>query len=639
MRYPFVTFPHCSGRPVRTLPEAFQATVEVRPDAVALRRLDDGTVVTWADYRAFVRDIAGGLAALGVRHGETVALLMSNRPEFHLVDTAALHLGAVPFSLYNTAPPEQIADVCGNAGNRIVITERAHLPRLARTGIPFDHIVCVDGRAPGAWSLEQLMRAADPDFDLEASWRRVRPDDLATLTYTAGTTGRPKGVELTHSNILAQLVALGEPLPADYSDRIISYLPAAHIADRITAHYAGMVRGIQVTSVPDPAQLGAALPQVRPTIVFGVPRVWQKAHAGIEKGIAAQPRASARALARWAVRTGQEAARAELAGRRPGPGLRLRHRVADRVVLSKLRRTLGMDCLRFAASGAAPIPPEVLGYFHGLGIRLTEVWGLSEAAGVTTTTSPIGTAIGTVGTPLRGAEVRLAGDGELLVRGPMVMRGYHRDQQRTERAFYQGGWLRTGDLGEIDEDGNYRVLGRLDDLINNDAGKKIAPSAIENAVRAASFLVGQVVVVGEQRPFLTALITLDADTIAADAAANGVVPAEISVLVNRPGIRRQVAEAVRAGNARVSRPEQIKRFVLLDHAWSPGSPELTPKMSVRREYVLRRYADSIRALYANEPGPDVVEVSAPDPRDAAGGRPFGAASHRRGNRERRVRRR
>ncbi|MFC3965076.1 AMP-dependent synthetase/ligase [Nocardia jiangsuensis] len=620
-RFPFVSFPHCSGRHVSTLPQAFQATAAMRPDAVALRGLDPARSYTWAQYRAAVRAVAGGLAALRVARGETIALLLANRPEFHLVDTAALHLGAVPFSLYNTAAPEQIAEVCGNAGNRVVITERALLPRLTRTGLHFAAVVCVDEPGPGAISLAQLIENADPDFDFETRWQQVRPDDLATLTYTAGTTGSPKGVELTHSNILAQLVALGEHLPADFDDRIVSYLPAAHIADRITAHYAGMTRGIQVTSLADAARMGEVLTEVRPTVLFGVPRVWQKARAGIESAIEAEPRRAKRAVAGWAVRTGSAHARVELAGGRPGPVLRLRQRIADRLVLRRIRAGIGLDHIRFAASGAAPIPAEVLAYFHGLGIRLTEVWGLSEAAGVTTTTTAGNPGLGTVGAPLRGAEVRLAADGELLVRGPMVMRGYHRDPDRTRRAFYRGDWLRTGDLGERDEAGNYRIVGRRGDMIINDSGKNIAPSRIENAVRAASFLVGNVVVFGEQRPFLTALITLDTTAIAADAASNGVVAADVAILAGRPAVRQRITEAVREGNARVSRPEQIKRFVLLDHVWEPGSPELTPKLTVRRDVVAKRYAELLETLYSEAPDRHLVtELPAPaEPRPRRSG--------------------
>ncbi|WP_054813167.1 AMP-dependent synthetase/ligase [Nocardia arizonensis] len=610
-RDPFVSFRHSSGVLVRTLPEAFQATAARHPDAIALRGFDTDRTYTWRQYATAVERIAAGLATLALHPGDTVGLLLTNRPEFHLVDTAALHLGTVPFSIYNTLPPEQVAYICTNAANRVIVTERQFLPLIRRTGLQFAHIVCVDGPAPGTLSLDHLMKLRTRGFDFHTVHHRVRPDDLATLTYTSGTTGAPKGVELTHSNILAQLVGLGDHLPADHTDRIVSYLPAAHIADRITAHYANLVRGIQVISLADPHRMADALVRVHPTVVFGVPRVWQKTHAAIATAVESAPPSATARLGRWALRVADERAGTEMAGQRPATALRLRHRVADLLVLSRIRRRIGLDELRFAASGAAPIPVRTLRFFHGLGIPLTEVWGLSEAAGVSTTTTNPNPALGSVGKPIRGAEVELAADGEILVRGPMVMRGYHNDPRRTESAFGNSDWLHTGDLGTVDRDGNLRIIGRKSEMLINDSGKNIAPGAIENAIKATSFLIGHVMAVGDTRAYLTALITLDIAAIAADAEANGVVAADVALLAARPRIRELVAEAVRAGNATVSRPEQIKRFTILDHVWEPGDPELTPKMSLRRTVITRRYAGLIDALYADPPGPDVVELASP----------------------------
>ncbi|MET8650448.1 AMP-dependent synthetase/ligase [Nocardia aurea] len=604
----FFAFQHSLGYPVYTLPEAFQATQSVRPEAIALR-VSGCKEYSWREYAREVRRITAGLAALDIRFGDTVGIMLTNRPEFHLVDTAALHVGATPFSIYNTLPPAQIAYICANAGNRIMITEQQFLPRLLQSGVAFDHIICVDGLSPGVMSLAQLVSMSAPDFDFEARWREVRPDDLATISYTSGTTGPPKGVELTHGNILAQLVGLGEHLPADHGDRIVSYLPAAHIADRITAHYAGMVRGIQVTSVADPHLMAAVLPEVRPTVLFGVPRVWQKARAAIESRIDAEPGHARKALAVWAFEIGRRAADAETRRLPRYRRLPVRRRIADALVLSRVRRQLGMDSIRFAASGAAPVSADLLAYFAGLGIRLTQVWGLSEAAGVSTTTTLDDPAFGSVGRPVHGTEIALAADGEIMVRGPMVMLGYHRDPETTARAFRAGNWLATGDLGTVDAAGNLFVVGRKSEMIINDAGKNIAPSAIENAIKAASFLIGHVMVIGEARPYLTALITLDPDAIAADAAAAGVLAADIDILVHRPGIREKVVAAVRDGNATVSRPEQVKRFILLDHAWTPGDEELTPKMSLRRYVVERNYAAAIESLYANPLAPGVVDVA------------------------------
>ncbi|MGN2638911.1 AMP-dependent synthetase/ligase [Nocardia takedensis] len=604
----FVCFRHSTGALVRTLPEAFQATRVAWPQAGALADFDSGESYTWQQYGAAVERIAEGLAALSVASGDRVGLLLANRPEFHLVDTAALHIGAVPFSIYTTLPPEEILYICDNADAAVLVTERRFMPLVRKIGLTGIPVICVDGAEPDAMSLERVMTLRRRGFDFEAGWRGVLPGDLATITYTSGTTGPPKGVELTHSNILAQLTGLAEQLPVGSDDSIVSYLPAAHIADRVTAHYGGLAHGLQVTSVADSHRLPEALLRLRPTVVFGVPRVWQKARTGVlDRLEASEPSARTR-LTRWALGVAAARAHRELHSRRVGPVLRARHRVAEALVLRRLRHRMGLDRVRFAATGAAPISLETLWFFYGLGIPITEVWGLTEGTGVSTTTTLPRPALGTVGRPLRGVELRLAPDGEIQVRGPMVMRGYHRDAYRTRLALDAGHWLRTGDIGRFDRDGNLHVVGRKSEMIINDTGKNIAPIRVENAVAAASFLIGQVMVVGEARPYLAALITLDADAIAADAAAHGVSAAEVDLLVTRPGIRDKVTEAVRRGNATVARPEQIRRFVLLDHTWEPGGPEVTPKMSLRRNVIARRYADTIETLFSDTPGPEVIEL-------------------------------
>ncbi|MGN2638401.1 AMP-dependent synthetase/ligase [Nocardia takedensis] len=602
---------------MRTLPEAFQATRAAWPDAAALVDFDTGDSYTWEQYGLAVERIAQGMAALAVSAGDCVGLLLANRPEFHLVDTAALHLGAAPFSIYTTLPPEEMRFICDNAEVVVLVTERRFMPLVRRIGLGAVRVICVDGAEPGAMSLEQLMRLRKRGFDFERSWQGVHPGDLATITYTSGTTGPPKGVELTHSNVLAQLAGLEEQLPVDFQDSIVSYLPAAHIADRVTAHYGGLVHGLRVTSVSDPHRVGEALARVRPTVVFGVPRVWQKARAAILDELeAATPSVKAR-IARWALDVAAARAHRELRSRKVGYALRVRHRLAEALVLRRLRLRMGLDRVRFAATGAAPISLEILQFFYGLGVPITEVWGLTEATGVSTTTTLPHPAMGTVGKPLRGVELRLAPDGEIQVRGSMVMRGYHRDAHRTQLAADVNGWLQTGDIGHFDRAGNLHVVGRKSEMIINDTGKNIAPAKVENAVIAASFLIGQVMVVGEGRPYLAALITLDTEAIAADATANGVTAAEVDLLVTRPGIRAKITEAVIRGNATVSRPEQIRRFVLLDHTWEPGGPEVTPKMSLRRNVIARRYAPMIDSLYSDSPGPEVIELRDPGNRSSA----------------------
>ncbi|NUS90879.1 MAG: AMP-binding protein, partial [Nocardia sp.] len=354
------TYRHRTGALVDTVPAAFQQTLTLRPDAVALRTVGGTQQITWHEYGERVRELAAGLSALGLRRGDTLAVMLTNRPEFNLLDTAALHLGATPFSVYNTCSPEQIAHAFTNAGNKIVVTEQQFLDTIRAAEVPLDHIVIVDGPAEGTTSLADLQARPDPEFDFDAAWQAVEPGDLVTIIYTSGTTGPSKGVELTHRNVLAQITALNSgPMDVGLDDRAISYLPAAHVADRISGHAINLVTGIQITTVPDPREIAAALPDARPTVFFGVPRVWQKIKGGVEAKLAAETGAR-KTIAEWAVATGIAAARADLAGTGRGPLLNLQHRVAEKLLLGKIRATLGLDDLRVASSGAAPIPPETL---------------------------------------------------------------------------------------------------------------------------------------------------------------------------------------------------------------------------------------------------------------------------------------
>ncbi|MGW4356740.1 AMP-binding protein, partial [Nocardia sp. NPDC004582] len=310
-----IGYAHASGKTVHTIPEAFQETLTLRPGQVALRTVGGTRQFTWREYGERVRAIAAGLAALGVGRGDAVGIMLTNRPEFNLVDTAALHLGATPFSIYNTSSPEQIAHLFTNAENRVVITEPAFLDVVRAAGVDMEHLVLVEGSAAGTLTLDEVEAAPHPDFDFDAAWRAVRPDDVATLIYTSGTTGPSKGVELTHRNVVAQIVGLVEgPLTVGLDDRSVSYLPAAHVADRISGHCANLFTGVQMTCVPDPREIAAALPDARPTAFFGVPRVWQKIKAGIDAKLATEASPVKKALANWALGVGAQAARADLAG-------------------------------------------------------------------------------------------------------------------------------------------------------------------------------------------------------------------------------------------------------------------------------------------------------------------------------------
>ncbi|RLK55404.1 AMP-dependent synthetase/ligase [Actinokineospora cianjurensis] len=585
-----------------TLCAAFQDTAQINPAQIALRTPGGVVSYTWRDYEQRVRSIAAGLAALGVVRGQAVGLMLTNRPEFHLVDTAVLHLGALPFSVYNTSSPDQLTHVFANAGNRIVVTERSFVP-LLRSAAPKLRLVCVDGAVEGAESLAQVEAAGSPDFDFDAAWRAVAPDDVATIIYTSGTTGPPKGVELTHANVMAVAAAVKQAFELLPGDRVVSFLPSAHIADRVASHYASILFGTEVISVADARDLATALPDARPHLFFAVPRVWQKFQLAIESAVAAEPHRLKRAIAAWSL----DVARRHL--RRPRSWyLTGCHAVADRVVLRRLRARLGLAEVKVPASGAAAIPVETLEFFWAIGIPVYEIWGMSETAGLGTSGRVGHNKIGTVGTPVHGTEVRLADDGELLIRGASVMLRYRDDPIRTAATIDPDGWVHTGDLGVIDDDGFVSIVDRKKELIITSSGKNMSPTYIENAIKAANPAISQVVAIGDNRPYICALVVLDPDAAASLAAAHN-LPTTPDALATALPIRSLVTAAIRTANTKLSRVEQVKRFHILPTYWPPGGDELTPTLKLRRKPISEKYAQTITNLYAETPTPDTVNLA------------------------------
>ncbi len=586
----------------RTLCGAFQATAAERPDDVALRTEGDSTRLTWAEYAARVAELAPGLAGLGLRRGEPLALMLRNRPEFNLVDTAAMHLGAVPFSIYNTAAPDQVRHVIDDSGARIVVTERAFLNKALRAKdqcTTVEHVVVVDGGPDGTLSLAALQMCADPGFDFESAWRAVGPDDLLTLIYTSGTTGPPKGVELTHRNLLAALRSIAQVIPAARpGGSVISFLPAAHIADRATTHYASIGLGWTVTACADMARLFACVPDARPTVFGGVPRVWEKLKTLIEAGIEAEPDERKREATRWSIDVGLRKVRAEQAGEEVGPRLAEEHRRAEAEVLSRIRERLSLEGVEWFAVGAAPTPYAVLEFFLALGIPICELWGMSETSAISTVNPPGRIKLGTVGPPLPGVELRIAADGEVLVRGETVMRGYRNLPEETAEAFTDDGWLRTGDIGELDADGFLRIVDRKKELIINAAGKNMSPANIEATVKEASPLIDVACVIGEGRAYNTALIALDPDSLPAFAARNGIENPAPALMATDERVTAEIGRAIDRANERLARVEQIKRFTIARDEWEPGGDELTPTAKLRRKPISAKYAAEIEAMYA-----------------------------------------
>ncbi|MEV0032601.1 fatty acid--CoA ligase FadD11 [Nocardia sp. NPDC050793] len=593
---------------------AFQRVAAIDPDAVAVRSIGGEQSLTWREYADQVRSVAGGLNALGVGRGDTVALMMGNRVEFYPLEVGAQHTGATSFSVYNTLAPDQLRYVFSNAGNRVVICEEQYVERVRGCGAPIETIVCVDGAPAGTLGVAELMASAADDFDFEATWRAVRPDDIVTLCYTSGTTGNPKGVEITHESLLFEARAFASVLPVEFGDRQTSYLPTAHMADRFTALYLQEVFGTQITAVPDRAQLPAALLDVRPTIWGAVPRVWEKFKAAIEFSVVNEADPTTKAALQWALDTARRKAEARLRDEPLDPALAEEWARADAAVLSKLRAKLGLDQVKWAMSGAAPVPPETLGFFFGLGIPISEVWGMSELTCVASVSPPQQARLGTVGKLLPGLEGAVTEDGEFMVRGPLVMRGYRKEPDKTAEALDAEGWLHTGDIITVDADGYLKVVDRKKELIINSAGKNMSPANIENAVKAATPLVGSLAVIGDRRPFTAALVVLDAESAAPYAAQHGLPDSSPAALAADPGVIAAIARGVAAGNATLSRVEQVKRFTILPVFWEPGGDEITLTMKLRRKPIAEKYAAEIEALYVDRPGGSVHEpIEALDP--------------------------
>jgi long-subunit acyl-CoA synthetase (AMP-forming) len=561
-----------------TLAEAFRITVADHPDRVAVRTKDDEVSLTWGQLAERVDALAGGLHRLGVRRGDTVGLMIGNRPEFHVADLAAMTLGATPFSVYLTSAPEQVAYVVDDAGADVMIVERAYANRVPAS---VRHAIVVED-----W--DDLL---EPGFDSEPHWRAVQPDDLLTLIYTSGTTGPPKGVQIAHRNQMAAVGITESMIELPEGAKVISWLPSAHIAERTAHHYLPIVFAMTVTSCPDPRQILSYLPAVRPSWFFAVPRIFEKLKSGLEAYLGQDETKRG-----WLVAAARKV-ELEQAGEPVPDDLAATVGEAEARLFAGLRRQLGLDEAVAVNVGAAPTPREVIVFFHAIGIPLAELWGMSETCGAGCCNPPGRVKIGTVGPPSPGVEVKLAADGELLMRSAVNMVGYRNLPERTAEALDADGWLHTGDIAQIDADGYVRIVDRKKEIIINAAGKNMSPANIEATVKGASPLIGQAVVIGDGRPFNTALVTLDPDFAGAWAAQQG-IQGDLGTLARDDRVRAAVEDAVQAANAKLARVEQIKRFTLLETDWLPGGDELTPTMKLKRRPIADKYAAQIDAMYA-----------------------------------------
>ncbi len=591
----------------QTVPRRFVATVAAHPDVAALRKTVGGDPNEWqewtyAQYRDLAEQAAAGLRARGVEPGERVLLFMRNRPDFHWLDMGAQLVRATPVSIYNSSSPEEVQYLAEHAEARVAIVEdagflerilkvRAELPRL-------EHVFVIEppeGPLPtGVAPVEDLYSEGRLDADELAA--ATDPSDLATLIYTSGTTGPPKGVMLDQANIVytaEQLLRCFE-LPADelVGFRLVSYLPMAHIAERMTSHYAAIINGYTVSCCPDPSQVAVYAREVRPQIMFGVPRVWEKVYAGVQAVLAADPER------RQKFDEGVAAALEIKAAERDGKATQEQldtWAFLDAVAFNQVRTLLGLDALRLAITGAAPIPREILEWFNALGIPLSEIYGMSESSGPATW-DPYEIRPGTVGREIPGMEVSLDEDGELLLRGGNVFRGYLKAPDKTADTLIDG-WLHTGDIAEIDGDGYVKIVDRKKELIITSGGKNISPANLEAALKTIPG-VGQAAAIGDQRKFIAALVVLDPET--APAVARDRLDLQglsLPELAAHPDVVALVQQGVDEVNQRFANVEQIKKFSLIGEEWLPDSDVLTPTSKLKRRGIHARYADLIEAMY------------------------------------------
>jgi long-subunit acyl-CoA synthetase (AMP-forming) len=596
------TITAAAGRAVDapTVTEALRRTAANNPDIIAVRLPDDSVSLTWAEMLERVDAVAGGLAKLGAKRGDTVAIMLSNRPEFHIADLAVAMLGATPFSIYQTYPVEEIEYLMKDAAARAAIVEQAHLPAMleVRDRVPaLEHIIVVDGEAPdGTLSLAEV-EGSNTGFDVAAAAAEIEPDDVLTLIYTSGTTGKPKGVQLSHHNIMVSAKAVEQIVPFGPGGRVISWLPAAHIAERMAHHYIPTIYAGTVTCAPNPREVVSYLPQVHPTWFFAVPRIWEKLKAGLEAMLHGQseeqrkPMEDALAASIERVRLRQR--------KQPVPDeLEARVKQADEQMFSKLREMLGLDQVSSVNVGAAPTPVEVLEFFHAIGIELAELWGMSETCGFGTCNRPGAVKIGTVGPPAPGTELKIADDGEVLCRGEFLMLGYRNAPEKTAEAIDADGWLHTGDVGELDEDGYLKIVDRKKELIINAAGKNMSPANIEAEIKSASPLIGQAVAIGDGRSYNTALVVLDTDYAPQWAKQQGLDGQSLEQLATEPKVSDAVQQAIDEANSHLARVEQIKKFTIVPGEWTPGGDELTPTMKLKRKPIGAKYEAEIESMYS-----------------------------------------
>ncbi|MCW2787109.1 MAG: AMP-dependent synthetase and ligase [Marmoricola sp.] len=567
----------------------------------------DWRTTTWNELRANGLTLAAALVDLGVQPGDRVAIMATNRTEHVLADIAAMHAGAIAVSIYNTLSPTQVSYVAGHSAPSVVFLENAdHVARWQQALTEIKPLAVVvmdeDTHVDDALTWTEFVergRAAQSRLaaEVEQRWQAIRPEDPITFVYTSGTTGNPKAVVLTHRNIMFEVASTDRTTKTPGEHIALSYLPYAHVAERMLGIYLPQINGAHLYLIADPKLLVAALGQVRPTRFFGVPRVWEKIQTGINGLLAMETDEAKKEAVATAMATGLEYVTSLEYGNTTSPELQARFDAMDAAVLTPMKAMLGLDRVDWAGSASAPMPLETAKFFAGLGFSIYDIYGMSETSGAVTACGPGSFRLGTVGRAQPGIEVRLAEDGEVLARGPVAIESYFENPEATAELLDAEGWVHTGDIGTLDADGFLKIVDRKKELIITSQGKNISPSNIENYLKESP-LVGHALAYGEGKPYVVAILTLDPDVAPIIAGKLGIDEASLAELAQNPAILGIVAQAVEKANERLSRPEQVKKWTLLPVEWSAESAELTPTLKLKRRVVHSNYAAEIDALYA-----------------------------------------
>jgi long-chain acyl-CoA synthetase len=617
-----------------TIVGRFWERVGEHPDRVALRHKGDGgwKDVTWRKYGDHVERAAKGLLALGFSHSDKMSLLSHNRPEWFYADVACMSLGGTTAPIYVTNSADQVAYVIGHSESKVAVVEdseqlekvlkmRSELPKLEKVVVLDGYDGDADGDFAMTWDAFLAGGEGVDDAKFEAARGSVTPDDLATFVYTSGTTGPPKAVMLSHSNIWWTASHSEQQIPIADAERgrALSYLPLSHIAERMISHMLQIYYGTQTWFAGSIETLLDDLKECEPTYFFGVPRVWEKFYAGIQAKMAqADPDDRKTKLAKKAIELGRKVTEAEQeAVRRGGKmtdakvplGTRLQHALLDKLVLHKVRSAIGLGQCELSLSAAAPINSELLWFFHAIGLKIAEGYGQSEDTGPTTWNPPDAILIGTVGPALPGMEVKLAEDGEILARGGNVTKGYYKNEEATAELLDGDGWMHSGDVGQLDDNGYLTITDRKKDLIITAGGKNIAPQEIENKIKFND-LISQVVVIGDRRPFLTALITLDEEKAPAWAKANGVDASDLAGIAGDERTLKEIEGAINEVNNSLARVEGVKKFRVLDRDFLEEENEITPTLKVKRKQIGENYNEHIEEMYKKDT-PSSGTVKAP----------------------------